>query len=278
MPEADSKEKLAWEKELLGVYLSEHPLQRAALKLAGTVTALCGEIDQEMANQKVIVAGMISALRRIITKKGDPMAFVTLEDVQGSIEVTVFPRTFKETEELWEMERIVVVRGRVDVREEKVSIICDQVQAYVESAGDESVSPNASGSGDVWMEAPPPDFENGGSGNGYGHNGNGHNRPREQQARPASGIGKRKRADGAPLRHHLRIVLPYSDEEAGIKRLREVHQALARYPGEDRISLWLQSALSRVKLSTTMTTHYCQGLAADLESILGEGTVTVEQI
>ena len=155
MPEVDSKEKLAWEKELVGAYLSEHPLQRAALQLKDTVTALCGQIDQDMANQKVIVAGSITALRRITTKKGDPMAFVTLEDVEGSIEITVFPRTFKETEELWEMDRIVIVRGKVDVREEKVSIICDNAQAFVEGAPGQRSQAGSDDAADGWDGAPP---------------------------------------------------------------------------------------------------------------------------
>ena len=53
---------------------------------------------------------------------------------------------------------------------------------------------------------------------------------------------------------------------------------LLRYPGDDRISVWLQSALARYKMNATMTTHYCQGLAADLTAILGEGMLHVEQV
>ncbi len=285
MPDVDSKEKLAWEKELVGAYLSEHPLQRAVLMLKDTVTVLCGQIDQDMANQKVIVAGMISALRRITTKKGDPMAFVTVEDMAGSIEITVFPRTFKETEELWEMDRIVIVRGKVDVREEKVSIICDSAQAFVEDGSVQNVSSSSAESMDVWNDPSPDPVGNGnGASNGYARR----TPAPEQPARSSgngggnghgAGNGKRKRPRvDEPIHHHVRIVVPYTDEESGLKRVQAVREALMRYPGDDRISVWLQSALARYKMNATMTTHYCQGLAADLTAILGEGTLQVEQI
>ena len=66
--------------------------------LHDTVTALCGQITEDMANQKVVVAGVITYVRRLTTKKGDPMAFAGLEDLQGTTEVVIFPRTWKQVE------------------------------------------------------------------------------------------------------------------------------------------------------------------------------------
>jgi DNA polymerase III subunit alpha len=272
--EVESREKLGWEKELVGVYLSEHPLQRAALKLAGTVTALCGEIDADMNKQKVVIAGMVTALRRITTKKGDPMAFVTLEDLQGSIEVTVFPRTFEETQDLWEIDRILIVRGKVDLREEKVSIICDGAQEFNETTAGAS----AGEEGAVASWAGPPPEENGNGHNGNGHDGNGHGGNGHNGYGQRFGQGSGKKKAEPPMRHHIRIDVPYADEASGDKRLRAVHDVLTRYQGEDRISLWLQTGLATVKISATMTTRFCQGLTADLEAILGQGTVHVEQL
>jgi len=214
---------------------------------------------------------MISNLRRIMTKKGELMAFVTLEDVQGSIEITVFPRVFQQTEALWEIDRIVIVHGKVDVRDDKVSIICDAVQPYSEEMTEEM--PAEGNTDSVWLE-PPSEVNNENGGNSAPID-NGH---KERSARSRAGNGTRK-GTLAPLpRRHLRIVVPYEDEESGVKRLHALHDVLARYPGDDRISLWLQSALTRVKLSTTMTTHYCDALATDLDAILGPGNVEVEEI
>ena len=131
VPEASRREMLAWEKELMGVYISEHPLQRMAAGLRETVTVFCGQIDEEMEGQMVTVAGVVNWVRPHTTRKGEPMAFVHLEDLQGSIEVVVFPRVFKETRDLWQPDKILVVRGRVDAKSREPKILCESVQDYV---------------------------------------------------------------------------------------------------------------------------------------------------
>jgi DNA polymerase-3 subunit alpha len=131
VPPIPSKELLKWEKELVGLYVSAHPLQQVAVNLEDTVTAFCGQIDESMVNQKVVVAGMVAWVRPHITKNDKPMAFVQLEDLQGSIEVVVFPSVYKGTRELWEPDKILIVRGRVDMRGREPKIICESVQDYV---------------------------------------------------------------------------------------------------------------------------------------------------
>ncbi len=131
VPPIPGKELLKWEKELVGLYVSAHPLQQVAANLEDTVTAFCGQIDESMVNQKVVVAGMVAWIRPHITKNDKPMAFVQLEDLQGSIEVVVFPSIYKGTRELWETDKILIVRGRVDVRGREPKIICESVQDYV---------------------------------------------------------------------------------------------------------------------------------------------------
>ncbi len=131
VPEMPRKEVLAWEKELVGFYVSEHPLQQVAARLEGTVTAFCGEIDEEMAGQKVVIAGVVIWVRPHVTKKGNPMAFVQLEDLQGSIEIIVFPSIYEKTRELWLEDKILVVKGRVDTKGRGVKVICESVQDYL---------------------------------------------------------------------------------------------------------------------------------------------------
>jgi DNA polymerase-3 subunit alpha len=123
--EAPAKEKLAWEKELVGIYLSEHPLTRVMADLSNTVTALCGQISEDMANQKVVVAGAVTYVRRLTTKKGDPMAFAGLEDLQGTTEVVIFPRVWKETQSIWQPDKIVLVRGRVDASGKQAKLLAE---------------------------------------------------------------------------------------------------------------------------------------------------------
>jgi DNA polymerase-3 subunit alpha len=125
--EALLRERLEWEKELIGVYISEHPVARALAQSQDVVSHLLGAIGEEHHDQKVTVIGLVTAWRTTVTKKGEPMAFVTLEDVQGAIDVVVFPKTWKQTQALWQRDKIVVVRGKVDAHGRKPSIICDTV-------------------------------------------------------------------------------------------------------------------------------------------------------
>ncbi|MGD8398952.1 MAG: DNA polymerase III subunit alpha, partial [Anaerolineae bacterium] len=127
VPEFPRKEVLGWEKELVGAYISDHPLSRVWSDLENTITVLTGQIEATMAGQNVTVAGMVNDVRRIVTKKGRPMAFVLLEDIQGTVDVVVFPRVWEATSELWQPERVLVVRGKVNVREGDLSIIAESV-------------------------------------------------------------------------------------------------------------------------------------------------------
>ena len=123
--EVPRREALGWEKELVGAYISDHPLSRVWADLERTVTTLTGQIDETMAGQNVTVAGMVDYVRQITTRKGAPMAFARIEDLQGTVELVIFPRVWEQTRELWEPERILVVRGKVSLRGRDPSIIVD---------------------------------------------------------------------------------------------------------------------------------------------------------
>jgi DNA polymerase-3 subunit alpha len=126
------KEALEWEKELVGVYVSSHPLQTMTAELVNVVTHGTAEITEELGQAAVVIAGMITDGRQITTKKGDAMAFVRLEDLQGTIEVTVFPKLYQGTRQLWVTDKIVIVNGKTDVRNGRVSVLADSVRDYVE--------------------------------------------------------------------------------------------------------------------------------------------------
>jgi DNA polymerase-3 subunit alpha len=132
--EESRREILGWEKELVGAYISDHPLSRVWADLESTISTLTGQIDETMAAQTVTVAGMVNYVRQIVTKKGDPMAFAQLEDLQGTVEVVIFPRVWEQTTELWQPERILVVRGKVSLRGREPSIIADSVTNEITTA------------------------------------------------------------------------------------------------------------------------------------------------
>jgi DNA polymerase-3 subunit alpha len=113
---ASARQKLAWEKELLGVYISEHPLHRWGQQLARVVTAFSSELNEELAGQTVTLAGIVQTVRKAATRRGEAMAIAKVEDLQGTTEVLIFPRVLRETQGLWIPEKLLIVRGKVDCR------------------------------------------------------------------------------------------------------------------------------------------------------------------
>jgi DNA polymerase-3 subunit alpha len=125
--EVPLKERLRWEKELLGLYLSDHPLGDIADELGQFVTAYSGEFGEEIDQQRVIVGGVIVGVRPVITKARQTMGVATLEDLQGSLEVIVFPKVLEETRAEWVEEAIVLVGGRVDHKGDATVLLAEWV-------------------------------------------------------------------------------------------------------------------------------------------------------
>ncbi len=120
-----SKEILAWEKETLGFYISGHPLDEFREKISNLTSSkvLGGKIGK-----RVKIGGLITDVRQIVTKKGDLMAFIKVEDFDGAIDVTIFPRVFSAAINAVEIDNVVVVEGRVDNNNE-LQILADKVTA-----------------------------------------------------------------------------------------------------------------------------------------------------
>src|SRR5579883_2374852 len=126
--EISRKQLLQWEKELIGVYITRHPLAYISDLLKERTTHTTAHITEESDRQKVVIGGTIREARRITTKKGDMMCVVQLEDMFGTISVTVFPRTYEETAELWVEDTVVIVHGEVQVRRDEPGILCQKVE------------------------------------------------------------------------------------------------------------------------------------------------------
>ena len=132
--EAPGREKLQWEKELLGIYVASHPLQQINIDLTGKVTCQCAELSDAHDGNSAVLVGMISDVRQINTKKGDRMAFVQLEDLSGTCDVVIFPRTFEEYGERLEVDSLVLIKGTAQTRQGKTSLLADSIQTHIESA------------------------------------------------------------------------------------------------------------------------------------------------
>jgi len=124
-------ERLRWEKELLGLYLSAHPMGEVAEQVGAFVTAYSSDLkDESLDGQRLVLGGIVTGFRTIITKTRSTMGVATLEDLQGTIEVVVFPRLYETTAGTWTEGTILLVAGRVDHRGEEVSLLADVVMEW----------------------------------------------------------------------------------------------------------------------------------------------------
>ena len=120
-PPIPNRRLLDWEKELLGIYLSEHPLEKQEKELLDQelITTTISRVSTEQPKKQLTFLGMIRRVRRITTKKGDPMAFVTLEGPGGAVDGVVFPRTYERFKTQLIEDRILVVSGKLDDRADR---------------------------------------------------------------------------------------------------------------------------------------------------------------
>ncbi len=113
-PYVDKREELNWERELLGVYVSDHPLSPYQKLLAEKVTHFSHQLEEANEQETVIVAGMVDRFRQHMTKKGNNMGFVTLEDLYGKVGLVIFPQVWEQVYHLIEMDKVLLAEGRVD--------------------------------------------------------------------------------------------------------------------------------------------------------------------
>ncbi len=123
LPEFDEREILAMEKECIGMYISGHPLDRYREQILRCASAQIQEIHENEENrfnigEKVRLAGIITKIRNQVTKKGEMMRYLELEDLSGSIEVLVFPSLLRKFESFLQVDKILVLEGNLDLAEE----------------------------------------------------------------------------------------------------------------------------------------------------------------
>lgn len=128
VPEFSQEEILAMEKELLGFYLSGHPLEPYITSLRKRTTHTLAELEELADGTPVVVGGVLVGLRKVITRRGEPMAYLLLEDFGGQVEVLVFPRVYERCRDWLFKDQIFLVEGRIDREEEEVKVLADHVE------------------------------------------------------------------------------------------------------------------------------------------------------
>jgi DNA polymerase-3 subunit alpha len=130
VPPIDQKEILAWEKELLGTYISDHPLKRLVANGGGRYTLL-DQIDESLIGKGITVAGTVIRVQPTLTRNNEEMAFIELEDLNSTINVVVFPQAYAKFRDLLGEERMVIIDGDVDQRNGDLQILCRSVSDLI---------------------------------------------------------------------------------------------------------------------------------------------------
>lgn len=276
---ATQKERIAWERELTGTFFTEHPLQTVVNQIEGLEITPTTAITEELAGQHVTIVGSVALMRTINTRKGEEMAFVRMDDLHGSIELVVFPKVYRTTKDLWTTDRILLVRGKVDIRDQKPKLICDwateelsiprvasgpgaeyeDINDFAPDAGDGSwdvlpFSDEPLPETDAEVPPPPPELLT----------------PLEAPAQPVP------RQSSSSRRVLINLQLG-GDIEAEKQRLNEIYRLFQKYPGQDRfcVRVWRGGGGWELDFPNA-TTACCDALLQELRHLVPPDALDVQ--
>jgi DNA polymerase-3 subunit alpha len=156
--EISRREVLNWERELIGLYVSDHPLRPIMNELTQAVSHFSGQLSEAIDKERVRVAGLIVRIRHHQSKAGKPMGFVTLEDLQGTIELVIFPRTWTQYAEIIRYDTIVLVDGKVDMAGAEPKVLVDSMTTEFKMTTSLDPQPVSAFVGEFdWSEDDDPD-------------------------------------------------------------------------------------------------------------------------
>jgi len=229
VPEATKQQRLTWEKELLGIYLSEHPFAKPSEELSALLDCNLVGLTAEFAGGDVIIGGVVAGIRSLMTRDGRSFIAAVLEDQTGRVEVTVWPETLEATRDLWVDGNVLVISARVKLRDDRLSVAVNRAAPYTEGGpfDPSSVLPD--------LSAPQtPDYRRYGNGKRKSASRtNGGSKSSDGQTNGSSnGNGK------APPPPRLRIVIDETDDpDDDAERMRALIAAVRESSGTQTASL-----------------------------------------
>ena len=289
LPEAPTTpgELLAWERELLGTYLSEHPFRRAATNLAHYVTAQLSELTADLAGQEAVVAGTVTTARRLTTRQGKPFAAVTIEDLSGTAELTVWPEQYAQYQALLADGNVILAKVSVRDRGDRLTVAVDRIAGYDMDSGQlvstdpsmlrvQTIRPERTEPASTPPENDPPP-------GGFGDASREQNQP--ASARPV--LRAVERLDTAPAQTptpparastaeertglpRLRIAMEETtDEPADRRRFQRIVGILGQHGGEMPVELAIQLRSGRTETLRLPGVADAEPLIAQIQPLLG---------
>ena len=149
--EAPKEEILSWERELLGFYLTEHPLTKVSSQIAKLTTVNINDLDMHISSDsKIKIGGFISSVRRTFTKiKKEEMCFLKLQDISGTIEVLVFPRVYQVSKNYILPDQIIIIWGKLELSDQAPIVIAEKILSL-----NEAIKKSEAGKGDLEIILP----------------------------------------------------------------------------------------------------------------------------
>ena len=160
--QASRRDMLRWEKELVGLYVTDHPLRTLEPQFASANIKSSADLIEEgdaAHGKQVQVAGLVTDIRSIVTKKGAPMAILTLEDITGTLSVVMFPRTWEKYRDIVSEDAVLIVRGKADTGRGDVQVIADEARQEIETVGAVEEVRRLDGMRLSWLDDAPPGDE-----------------------------------------------------------------------------------------------------------------------
>lgn len=263
----DPMEKLSWEKALLGLYISDNPLSMFVPYLSGFSIPL-SQLNSHRGDSYVVVAGVITTMKKIITRKGESMLFVKIEDKTGSVELLVFPGLLKKTLDLWQDSNIIITRGRLSEKDADLKLLVDQAGILSSQSPQASIDEfkrlllenktnnrwRGQGASNNWPAKTPAGAVK-------------INKPQETVP---SAITSIKKTETEPA---LRVVfkkMPSVDQKADLKKV------LDKYPGKNNVYLRVPEGKKDHIIKIASLVDNSIDLRQSLKNILGEAVQIVE--
>jgi DNA polymerase-3 subunit alpha len=254
-PEASRKELLGWEKELLGIYVSDHPLTDVAQRIGDVPGIVYLAELKDVKDELVTIVCVVTSARKHITMKNKSlMLFAQVEDLTGASEVTVFPRTYEQTAGVWNTDEILLLLARVEQRDETPKLLCEHAVPFTEEGIAEIARITEERRVSLakkrqFMEKNAAVANGDRDGNGNGH------------------------AAGGDVVIRFREALDYDRSIAVFQRIQQV---LARYGGPLPVYLELPRAGSGIRrVATTFRARAADELSSEIDAAVGAGVVDV---
>jgi DNA polymerase-3 subunit alpha len=272
-----ARDRALWEKEVLGFQFGDHPFMEAAAWLANRVSHDTSQITMEASGEKVVLAGLVTGVRRLVTRTKSQMAVVTLEDLHGTVEAVVFPRLYEKNPEVFREDSILVVEGKVDTRAERPQLVVDRAEEWTRPEGEAPPPPPPIRAAP--LNRPAPRANGSTNSNGHGHAAGGNGATGGNGANGNAGAGASANGeDGAAHRRVLRIDVPRGEDDSTCLRvLEQLHGLVERFPGKDAIELVLRDRGGQaVELSgAEILVQHSLDLEAQVRGLVGEENVRV---